>query len=183
MLKSFLPKIIFLFLLTVTSRSFSYDTLPTVPYVNIQSYLGDWYEIARLPNSFEKKCAGVKANYSLDKKGRVVVVNSCNDASNPGVTHTANGLARIKDTTTNSKLSVSFVPFLKEWGLFAGPYWILDLDANYQYALVGSPDRDYLWVLSREKSMDESILKDLLAKAQSLGFDISKIIYTKEFQE
>lgn len=149
--------------------------LETVPSVDLSRYVGQWYEIARLPNRFQKKCAdSVTANYTLRSDGDIKVVNSCRKQS--GEFTTATGKAKIVDKQTNAKLKVTFF-----WP-FYGKYWILDLGPNYEYAVVGEPGRDYLWILSRTPTMDEGLYQNLVAKMQARGFDTSRMIRTVQPQ-
>lgn len=147
--------------------------LETVAFVDLSRYVGQWYEIGRLPNRFQKKCAGsVTANYTLRSDGDIKVVNRCRKQS--GEFTTATGKAKIVDSQTNAKLKVTFF-----WP-FYGKYWILDLGPNYDYAVVGEPGRDYLWILSRTPTMDEDLYQHLVAKARARGFDTSRMIRTVE---
>jgi apolipoprotein D and lipocalin family protein len=147
--------------------------LEVVPHVDLNRYVGRWYEIARLPNRFEKKCDGsVTATYRLRTDGKVEVVNRCRKSS--GEYTTATGKAKVVDKTTNAKLKVSFF-----WP-FYGDYWILDLGDNYEYAVVGAPDRKYLWILSRNRQMDEGLYRTLLAKMAARGFQTEQMIKTSQ---
>lgn len=145
--------------------------LPVVASVDLNRYAGRWYEIARLPNRFEKKCAdSVTATYSLRSDGKVEVINRCRKAN--GEFTTAKGKAKIVDKKTNAKLKVTFF-----WP-FYGDYWILDLDSNYEYAVVGDPSRKYLWILSRSPQMDEVLYQRLLTTMSAKGFPTEKMIRT-----
>lgn len=147
------------------------DELEVVPAVDLSRYVGQWYEIARLPNRFQKKCAdSVTANYTLRSDGKIQVVNRCRKPS--GEFTTATGKAKIVDKKTNAKLKVTFF-----WP-FYGKYWILDLGPNYEYAVVGEPGRDYLWILSRTPQIDEALYQQLLAKMQARGFETTRMIRT-----
>ena len=138
--------------------------LPTVAAVDLARYAGGWYEIALLPSWFQRQCvADTKARYRADGEGGIEVVNRCRKAD--GSVTTAKGRATIVEGSANAKLRVSFF-----WP-FKGDYWVLDLDADYQHVLVGTPSRDYAWVLSRTPQMDEATLQRLLDKAATLGFD------------
>lgn len=157
--------------LAVTATGSRKDELEVVPSVDLSRYVGKWYEIARLPNRFQKKCAdSVTANYTLRSDGSIQVVNRCRTAS--GEFTTATGKAKIADKKTNAKLKVTFF-----WP-FYGKYWILDLGQNYEYAVIGEPGRDYLWILSRTPQMDEALYQRLLAKMQARGFDTTRMIKT-----
>ncbi|MEP6911807.1 MAG: lipocalin family protein, partial [bacterium] len=137
--------------------------LEVVNSVDLARYAGRWYEIARLPNRFEKKCAdSVTATYTLRTDGKIEVVNRCRKSS--GEYTTAKGKAKIVDKQTNAKLKVTFF-----WP-FYGDYWILDLGPNYEYAVVGDPSREYLWILSRTPRIPESLYQQLLAKMAARGF-------------
>lgn len=150
-----------------------YDDLETVEYVDINRYMGTWYEITRKPQRFQEKCLAVRANYTLKDNGKVRVLNECERKDKKGIKQ-AKGLAKIVDENSNAKLKVSFDPFK----LFYGPYWILELQEDYNWVLVGAPDRESLWVLSRTPVLPESDLKLALAKAVDLGFDLSDLIAT-----
>lgn len=149
------------------------DELEVVPSVDLSRYVGQWYEIARLPNRFEKKCAdSVTATYTLRSDGKIEVLNRCRKAS--GEFTTAKGTAKIVDKKTNAKLKVTFF-----WP-FYGDYWILDLGPNYEYAVVGDPGRDYLWILSRTHQIDEALYQQLLAKMAARGFQTGRMIRTTQ---
>jgi len=145
--------------------------LQTVSSVDLKKYAGRWYEIARLPNRFEKDCASdVTATYTLRDDGKVTVLNQCRKTS--GEIKSSKGTAKVVDKATNAKLKVTFF-----WP-FSGDYWILELGPNYEYVVVGEPEREYLWVLSREPRMDEDLYRRLLERAAAQGFDTSRVIKT-----
>ena len=149
------------------------DELEVVQSVDLTRYIGRWYEIARLPNSFQKKCADtVTANYTMREDGKIEVINRCRKAS--GEYTTAKGKAKIVDKKTNAKLKVTFF-----WP-FYGDYWILDLGPNYEYAVVGEPGRKYLWILSRSPRMDEALFQQLLQKMAAKGFNTEMMIRTPQ---
>ncbi|MRR07394.1 MAG: hypothetical protein EG828_10710 [Deltaproteobacteria bacterium] len=126
-----------------------------------------WYEIARYPNNFQKDCRKSSAFYSLREDGRVTVVNRCSRDSGKEEAHAT---AKVVDSTTNARLKVSFF-----WP-FYGDYWILALDDEYSYAVVGTPDRKYLWILSRTPEMEESLYNNLLLKIQEQGFEPNRLL-------
>ena len=137
--------------------------LATVPTLDLQRYLGNWYEIALLPNRFQAMCvADTQAQYTLDGE-HINVRNRCRKAD--GSIEEANGIAKVVEGSDNAKLRVSF------FRPFYGNYWILALDENYQWVLIGEPDRTFGWVLSRSPSLDQATLKGILDKASTLGFD------------
>lgn len=154
--------------------------LETVAAVDLKRYAGKWYEVARLPNSFEKNCAGnVTAEYKLLENGKIEVVNTCKEAD--GKSNIARGTARTTADKTNAKLEVRFAPaFLSFLPLVWGDYWIIDLGENYEYSVVGDPSRKYFWVLSRTPEIEETRLKEILQRAKEKGFDTDKIIRTKQ---
>jgi len=149
----------------------------TVPAVDLKRYSGRWYEIARFPNRFQRSCAGdVMATYTLRPDGKITVLNECRTAE--GKVKKATGTARLADPRgAASKLKVTFF-----WP-FSGDYWVIGLDPEYRWALVGDPDRDYLWVLSREPKMDETLYGEIVARAAGQGFEISKLVRTKQSEE
>ena len=154
--------------------------LNVVPSVDLQKYAGTWFEIARLPNSFQKNCAGdVTATYTLDGDG-IEVVNRCRKEN--GETIEAKGRARLADKEgPNSKLEVRFAPAFLSWLPFVwGKYWIIDLATDYSYAVIGEPSRTYLWILSRTKTVDESTLNGILARIRQQGYDPAKLVMTKQ---
>jgi apolipoprotein D and lipocalin family protein len=142
------------------------NELQTVPYIDLNRYLGKWYDIAHFTRSFQKGCSCNTSEYSLNKDGSIRVMNSCNKN---GRLKVAKGKASVKDKTTNAKLSVTFF-----WP-FSGKYWIIDLAPDYSYAVVGHPSRNYLWILSRTKEIDAEIYLNILTRLKSKGYDLSRI--------
>ena len=157
------------------------EPLRVVPSVDLERYEGLWYEIARLPNRFEEKCAGdVTAQYERLVDGRLKVVNSCRKKD--GKMTKAEGVARLADKSgPNSRLEVRFAPsFLSFLPFVWGDYQIIELAPDYSHAVVGSPDRDYLWILSRTPQIDEDTYKKLTEAAAAQGFEVTKLIRTKQ---
>ncbi len=152
----------------------TYAPLDVVPSVDINKYLGKWYEIASLPVSQQKGCNCTTAEYSLIDSSTILVKNTCRKDSITGEIDDVEGKAFVVPGSNNAKLSVQFF-----WP-FRGDYWILHLDKDYQYALVGVPSRKYFWILSRTPDMDEKLRNELLDLAKSKGFDISKAQITKQ---
>lgn len=148
--------------------------LPTVANVDLEKYTGKWYEIARLPNSFEQGLKCTSAEYQLKDNGKLKVINRGHQIENPQQTASAKGFARIPDKSKPGKLKVYFF-----WP-FGGDYYIIDLDKEYQYVLVGSPSRKYLWILARGKELDQQIYDKLVDRANELGFDTEKLIKVKQ---
>lgn len=151
-------------------------TVEVVPTLDLERYAGLWYEVARLPNRFQDDCACcVTASYTLREDGRLTVVNACRTAD--GKAKSVEGEAKLaSEDGPASKLKVRFAPrFLSFLGFVWGDYWILDLAEDYSHALVGSPDRKYLWVLSRQPAMEGEAYARILGKAESMGFDVSRV--------
>jgi apolipoprotein D and lipocalin family protein len=145
--------------------------LETVRPFDLNRYLGKWYEIARIPQSFQKNCEKTTAEYSLRDDGSVRVLNRCFNVVS-GEWKQAEGRATVPNRADPSKLKVSFF-----WP-FSGNYWVIELGADYDYAVVGDPSREYLWVLSRQSSMDEVQLEEILARCEAKGFDTSRMVRT-----
>jgi len=146
------------------------NPLKTVAKVDLNKYLGTWYEIATIPQRFQKGCTGVTATYSLRKDGKIDVVNQCYKDSLNGKHKQVHGKAWVTDIVSNAKLKVQFF-----WP-FSGDYWIIELDSNYQYAVVGHPNRNYLWILCRTPQMDQGLYNSLLNRISAVhGYDTGKI--------
>jgi apolipoprotein D and lipocalin family protein len=142
-----------------------------VKELDIQKYLGTWYEIARYDHPFERGLIGVTANYSLRKDGKIKVLNSGYKNSFDGKISQAAGKAKIPDPVNHpAKLKVSFFLF------FYGDYYVMELDKDYQWALIGSSSDKYLWILSRKPQMENELYNELLHKLQKRGYDVSKLI-------
>ncbi|WP_282126842.1 lipocalin family protein [Marinifilum flexuosum] len=142
--------------------------------LNIDRYLGKWYEIARFDHSFERGLVGVTAEYSMREDGKIKVVNSGYKGSLDGEKSEAIGKAKIPNPNLPSKLKVSFF-----W-IFYGDYFVLELDDDYQWAIVGSNTDKYLWILSRKPQMDDQLYLELLNKLQARGYDTSKLIKVEQ---
>ncbi len=141
-----------------------------VASVDLNRYKGTWYEIARLPNFFERKLKCISATYTLRNDGKIDVLNKGNYITNPQKSSSAEGIAWIPDKSSPAKLKVRFF-----WP-FSGDYWIMYLDQDYRYVLIGEPSYKYLWILCREKELDETTYKMLLQKAIDNGYDVKSII-------
>lgn len=150
----------------------------TVPRVDLNRYLGDWFEIARLPNRFQTNCAGnVRATYASTADGRLDVTNRCSRQN--GEVIEAKGVAKIVDTQSSARLKVRFAPaFLSLLPMVWGDYWILGLADDYSWAVVGSPDRKYLWILSRTPTMDATQYGKAVSVATTNGFAIDGLVRT-----
>lgn len=162
-----------IFILTTSIMAQS-NSLKTVPYVDIQKYCGKWYEIASYPQRFQKDCHCTTAEYSLSEKGYVVVENRCNKKSIDGQPTYIKGKAFVEKNSGNAKLKVQFF-----WP-FKAKYWIIDLADDYSYAVVSHPSKKYLWILSRTPQMDEGIYEQILLRLKEQGFDLTKLMKTKQ---
>jgi apolipoprotein D and lipocalin family protein len=151
--------------------------LKVVTFVDLNRYAGTWYEIARYPNRFQKGCVGTTAIYNIRKDGRIDVLNQCRKGTLDGEISSVKGTAWVVDNKTNAKLKVSFF-----WP-FSGHYWIIDLGENYEYAVVGHPDRKYLWILSRKPKMNEKTYDHILQNLKFQFYDTNKLIRTLQFEE
>jgi apolipoprotein D and lipocalin family protein len=144
----------------------------TVSNVDLQLYMGTWYEIASFPNFFQRGCSCTSATYAmLDNK--VAVTNKCYKNNSNKIT-TAHGIAWPVDGSNNSKLKVQFF-----WP-FTGDYWILYLTKGYQQVIVGSPSMKYLWLLSRSPHINKNLYDELTEIAKNKGFQIEKLVITKQ---
>nr|WP_099559886.1 lipocalin family protein [Stenotrophomonas geniculata] len=150
--------------------------LKTVADLKLPRYLGTWYEIARLPMRHEPEgCTDVSAHYTLLDNGNVGVTNRCRM---DGEVEEATGEACAVDNDS-ARLEVSFLPKGLRWLPFAkGDYWVIQVAPDYSVALVGSPDRKYLWLLAREPQLDATVQDHYLASARLQGFDLSELIQT-----
>lgn len=148
------------------------EEMPVVAHVDLQRYLGTWYEIATIPSWFQRDCTAVTATYTLNPDGTIGVVNRCRAGSPDGPSRQVEGVASVVDPATNAKLSVSF------FRPFSGAYWIIALDPEYRYAMVGHPSRDYLWILAREPALPDGTYRMLVDRARSLGYDPERLVRT-----
>lgn len=155
-------------------------SVKTIPALDVQRYLGAWYEIAKFPNWFQKKCvANTKAVYSVRADGNLKVLNSCRLAD--GVTSEAEGTARQIGAKDSPKLEVRFAPaWLSFLPIVWGDYWIIDLDSQYQLAVVSDPRREYLWILSRTPQIEQKTYEELLQRLQTQQFDVRKLEMTPQ---
>lgn len=145
----------------------------TVPAVDLSRYLGEWYEIATIPQSFQKACVkNVMAQYSLTDNGLIKVVNSCETKS--GKVKTAHARAKVIDKQTNAKLKVTFVKIFDWVFSLGGNYWILDLADDYSYVVVGDPTTEYGWILSRSQTLSPEYIERAKVVLEDNGYDLCK---------
>ena len=162
-----MKKIIFLCLAFVFGWS---DELKTVAHVDLERYLGKWYEIARYDHSFERGCSEVEAIYTKRDDGMIGVLNRC-FIKEDNKTKEAHGRAKVVDEETNTKLKVTFF-----WP-FYGNYWIIELAEDYRFVVVSEPKKEYFWILSRTPVMEQADLDGILERTTALGFDARKLIW------
>ncbi len=162
-------KILFVVLL-ISISVFSQQKPPeTVKYIDLNKYVGLWYEIAKIQNSFQDHCVkGTTAKYVLNEDGEIEVINSCIDED--GEIDDAEGVARVVDKKSNAKLEVSFVSFLG-WRPFWGDYWIIGIDEDYKWAIVGTPNRKYGWVLSRTPQLNNETMSEIFQILKDQGYN------------
>lgn len=152
----------------------------TIASLDVQRYMGTWYEIAKFPNRFQAKCvANTRARYLAQTDGSVQVLNSC--ATADGSTIDALGKAIQEGSATSPKLQVRFAPAWLSWlPMVWGDYWVIDLDADYQLAAVSDAKREYLWVLSRTPHVSPKTYDALLERLKAQHFDVSKLERTSQ---
>ena len=159
----------FLFSLSCTKTNSQMIDKTTVKELDLNRYLGTWYEIARFPHSFEKNLVGVTATYSLLDDGKIKVLNQGYKNTLDGELSVAEGKAKILNKLEPAKLKVSFF-----W-IFYADYFVLELDGNYQYVMIGSSSPKYFWILSRTPQMDSATYEMLLEKARKRGYNLKKL--------
>jgi apolipoprotein D and lipocalin family protein len=154
--------------------------LATIAALDVPRYMGTWYEIAKFPNRFQKKCAGfTQARYSALDDGTLQVVNRCRTAN--GETEEAIGAARQVGGPDSPRLKVRFAPAVLSFlPMVWGDYWVIDLDPGYQLAAVSEAKREYLWILSRSPKVDKASYAALVARLAAQGLDVSKLVPTRQ---
>jgi apolipoprotein D and lipocalin family protein len=159
---------------TSTTKRLHLPEVRTVGHVDLSRYTGDWYEIANFPQSFQRGCTASTATYAARSDGDIDVLNRCRQGSVDGPEKSARGRARVVDKASNAKLEVSF--FRPFWG----DYWIVDLGANYEFAVVGHPSRGYLWILSRTPTMDSQVYDAIVARLAAQGYETKRLVRTAQ---
>ncbi len=171
MKKYFLSAIAFLF---AGCSSTNYPPLETVSKVDVNRYVGKWYEIARLPFDRQANCTCTTAEYAIIDNETISVLNTCKDTADNKISK-AEGKAFVVENSNNAKLKVQFF-----WP-FKGDYWIIDLDSvNYSYALIGIPSRKYAWILSRTPQMDPELYNRAVEHLRKTGFAVERLIKSKQ---
>ncbi len=154
--------------------------IQTVSSVDLKRYTGKWYEIARYPNKFQKKCVGnTTTTYAPKADGGFSIQNQC--VLKDGTIGKADGEAKVIDTTSNAKFNMNFASKFKsflssDWD----NYWIIDLDSDYQYAAVSDPKRENLWILSRTPELKDAVYQNILRRVEKLGFTPGKLTKTPQ---
>jgi apolipoprotein D and lipocalin family protein len=159
---------------TTTTERLGLPELQTVRNVELSRYIGTWFEIASFPHRFQKGCTGTTATYTLRTDGEIAVLNRCRKYSLQGDVDSAEGRARVVDSKTNAKLEVTF--FWPFWG----DYWIIDLGPEYEYAVVGHPGRDYLWILSRTPTLDPATYEEILGRLRAQRYEVERLRKTRQ---
>ena len=144
-----------------------------VAQVDLSRMQGKWFEIAKLPRPSQAGCSGTTAEYQLKSTAELLVVNECHEGSLQGPIKRVAARAVANDTAVPAKLSLDF-------GFAYGDYWILEVGDDYEYAVVGHPTREYLWILSRDRTLPKSTLDGVLARAQARGFPVGILSYTEQ---
>jgi apolipoprotein D and lipocalin family protein len=159
----------------VHANTQSHAPLPTVATLDLQRYVGHWYEIARMPSWFQRKCVGqAEAHYTARPDDRFTVHNSCGTAN--GEVTQAEGVGESFSPEHPGRLRVSFTPqWVRSIGIGWGDYWVIALDNDYRWSLVGTPDRKYLWILARTRTLDAQTLEKLTGQARKLGFPVDSL--------
>ena len=153
----------------------AHPPMDVVDDVNLDRYTGKWYEIASFPQRFQRGCVASTATYTRRDDGRIDVLNECRDGSFDGELRQAEGVAWVADPSeSNAKLMVQFF-----WP-FRGDYWIIELDANYQFAVVGHPSREYLWILARARTLEPEQYARLLERIEAHGYALDRLNRTPQ---
>ncbi|HSK10503.1 MAG TPA: lipocalin family protein [Vicinamibacterales bacterium] len=170
------PSVVFALSLAAAPQS---NPVQPVDSVDLDRYVGRWHEIARYPNRFQRQCAGdVSATYGRREDGRIRVVNRCRTAD--GMDE-AEGVARVVEGSGNARLKVRFAPAWLGFLPFVwGDYWVIGLAEDYRWAVVGTPDRKYLWILARDQAMPEDDWNAALERARENEFDVGRLQRTPQ---
>lgn len=161
-----------------SGRAKDAPALEAVASVDVERYMGLWFEIARYPTSFQKNCEGTTAEYTLREDGRVDVVNTCRFGTKDGEPRSAQAVAKVIEGSNGARLAVNFSPIPLPAG--RGNYWVIYLDADYQHAVVGEPSGRFLWMLSRTPTVTPEVREELNAAAVAAGYDLGMLKETEQ---
>lgn len=155
--------------------AFAAKPVQSVPQLDISRYAGEWHEIAHLPMFFQRKCVGdITARYTLEDDEQIGVRNACR--TRDGSVDAAEGMAR-RVQGYPGRLQVRFAPDALDWlPMVWADYWVIDLDPDYQWAVVGEPDREYFWILARTPTMERALLEQIKARAVAMGYDLTPLV-------
>ncbi len=172
--------VVFSALLSFSAANSSANDVKAVEKVDLVRYQGAWHEIASIPQFFQRKCVrDTIATYSLLDGGEVKVENTC--TRDDGGKERAEGRARLYDSAETSKLTVTFLQLLGAFRYWAGgDYWVIELDPNYQWVVVGHPSRKYGWVLSRTPTQSVATLAEIIGRIKAQGYDACEFIITPQ---
>jgi apolipoprotein D and lipocalin family protein len=176
-MRTFVPLLLLLLALPAQSQS----RQPTaVEHADVDRYMGQWYEIARLPNQLERHCArDVVSIYERRSESAIRVTYVCSQAD--GEEERTRGVARIRDAGSNAKLELRFAPLALAWWPFVwDDWWILELAPEYTHMMVGDPSRQTLWIFSRTREMDDATYQALIAHAAAQGYDTQHLVKTPQ---
>ncbi|MDQ3040046.1 MAG: lipocalin family protein [Pseudomonadota bacterium] len=168
-------------LLAIALPAFAAKPVQSVPQIDISRYAGEWHEIAHLPMFFQRKCVGdITAQYTLEDDGAIGVRNACR--TKDGSIDVAEGTAR-KVEGHPGRLQVRFAPDVLDWLPWVwADYWVIDLDPEYQWAVIGEPDRKYFWVLSRTPMLERALFEQIKARAEAVGYDLKPLVVVAPLQ-
>lgn len=147
----------------------------TVEHVDVDRFMGNWFEIARFETPLQSECGAAKITYKRENKSEIEILHACHEKESGKTTH-ARGIAEIDNTKTNAKWKVSYMPLFKEWHLFSGSLWIVGLDPDYQYAILGHPTHKHLWIISRKAEISPEKYAELVDLARLQGYRTKELV-------
>ena len=148
----------------------------TVEFVDLERFMGNWFEVARYVTPLQNECGAAKITYKMKKK-EIEMIHACHEKIGKKTkVKRVTGLGEVSDMKTNAKWKVSYLPVFKNWHMFASSIWIVSLDPDYQYAILGHPTHKHLWILSRTPEISPEKYEELLAIAQSKGYKTKELI-------
>jgi apolipoprotein D and lipocalin family protein len=147
----------------------------TVGHVDLNRFMGNWFEVARYETPIQSECGAAKVTYKLENKSEIEIIHACHEKETGKTVH-ARGLAEIDNKKTNAKWKVSYMPLFKKWHMFSGSIWIVGLDPDYQYAIIGHPTHKHLWILSRTAEISPEKYEELIGMAKLQGYKTNELI-------